>query len=58
MQNAIQFAYELQRAGKPFEMMLYPAQRHSFTDARLNAHSRQLMFDFVMRTIGSPAPPR
>jgi dipeptidyl-peptidase-4 len=54
MQNAIQFAYELQRAGKPFEMMLYPAQRHSFTDARLNAHSRQLMFDFVMRTIGTP----
>ena len=54
MQNAIQFAYELQRAGKSFEMMLYPAQRHSFTDARLNAHSRQLMFDFVMRTIGTP----
>jgi dipeptidyl-peptidase-4 len=54
MQNTIQFAYELQRAGKPFELMLYPLQRHSFTDARLNAHLRQLMFDFVMRTIGTP----
>ena len=53
MQNTIQFAYELQRIGKPFEMMLYPTQRHSFTDARLNAHLRQLMFDFTMRTIGT-----
>jgi dipeptidyl-peptidase-4 len=52
MQNTIQLAYELQRAGKPFEMMLYPLQRHSFTDARMNTHLRQLMFDFVMRTIG------
>jgi dipeptidyl-peptidase-4 len=56
MQNTIQFAYELQRAGKPFEMMLYPTQRHSFTDVRLNHHMRQLMFDFVTRTVSSPAP--
>jgi dipeptidyl-peptidase 4 len=54
MQNSIQFAYELQRAGKSFEMMLYPRQRHSFTDARLNAHLRQMMYDFVMRTVGAP----
>jgi dipeptidyl-peptidase-4 len=53
MQNTIQFAYELQRLGKPFEMMLYPRQRHSFTDVRLNTHLRQLMYDFVMRTIGT-----
>jgi dipeptidyl-peptidase-4 len=51
MQNSIQFAYELQRAGKPFEMMLYPRQRHSFNDARLNTHLRQMMYDFVMRTL-------
>jgi hypothetical protein len=37
-------------------MMLYPAQRHGFNDARLNTHLRQLMFDFVMRTIASSAP--
>ena len=24
MQNSVQFAYELQQAGKPFEMMIYP----------------------------------
>jgi dipeptidyl-peptidase-4 len=56
MQNSVQFAYELQRAGKPFEAMIYPRSRHAFDDARLNAHLRQLMFDFVMKTVGAPAP--
>jgi dipeptidyl-peptidase-4 len=51
LQNTVQFAYELQRAGKPFEMMLYPRSRHGITDARLNLHLRRLMFDFVMRTV-------
>jgi dipeptidyl-peptidase-4 len=55
MQNSIQFAYELQRAGRPFEMMVYPRQRHGFSDARLVAHLRQTMFDFVMRVIRPPA---
>ena len=56
-QNSEQFAYELQRLGKPFEMMIYPRQRHGFTDPRLNKHLRQLMFDFIMRTVGSGTPP-
>lgn len=51
LQNTVQFAYELQRAGKPFEIMIYPRSRHSVTDARLNLHLRQLMYDFVMRSI-------
>ena len=51
MQNTVQFAYELQRAGKPFELMLYPRSRHSVSDARLNLHLRQLMYDFVMRSV-------
>jgi dipeptidyl-peptidase-4 len=51
VQNSVQFAYELQRAGKPFEMMLYPRSRHGVNDARLQTHLRQLMFDFVMRAI-------
>jgi dipeptidyl-peptidase-4 len=49
MQNSVQFAYELQRAGKPFEMMVYPKSRHALGDGRLNTHLRQMMFDFVMR---------
>jgi dipeptidyl-peptidase-4 len=56
MQNSVQFAYELQKAGKPFEMMVYPKSRHGIADARLNTHLRQLMFDFVMRSIGAETP--
>jgi dipeptidyl-peptidase 4 len=56
MQNSVQFAYELQRAGKPFEMMVYPKSRHGISDGRLNSHLRQLMFDFVMRAIGAETP--
>jgi dipeptidyl-peptidase-4 len=56
MQNSIQFAYELQKAGKPFEMMVYAKQRHGFSDSRLVAHLHQTMFDFVMRVI-QPAGP-
>jgi dipeptidyl-peptidase-4 len=52
VQNSIQFAYELQRAGKPFEMMLYPRTRHGVSDARLNTHLWQGIFDFVMKTVG------
>ena len=53
VQNTLQFAYELQRAGKPFEMMLYPRSRHGISDPRLNLHVRQSMLDFVMRTVGN-----
>jgi dipeptidyl-peptidase-4 len=52
VQNSVQFAYELQKAGKPFEMMMYPRSRHGFDDARLTLHLRRTMLDFVVRTIG------
>ena len=51
-QNSEQFAYELQQAGKSFEMMIYPRQRHGVTDPRLHKHLRQLMFDFIMSSVG------
>ena len=35
MQNSVQFAYELQRKGKPFEMMVYATERHGFADPLL-----------------------
>jgi dipeptidyl-peptidase 4 len=56
MQNSVQFAYELQKAGKPFEMMVYAKQRHGFSDPRLTTHLHQTMFDFVMR-VTEPATP-
>jgi dipeptidyl-peptidase 4 len=57
LQNTVQFAYELQRAGKSFEMMLYPKSRHGFADPRLNTHLQQTIFDFVMRTVAPGAAP-
>jgi dipeptidyl-peptidase-4 len=60
IQNSMQFAYELQKAGRPFEMMVYPKSRHGLGDARLNTHLRQLMLDFVMRAVtpnGEPLAP-
>jgi dipeptidyl-peptidase-4 len=59
--NTIQLAHELQKAQKPFEMMLYPQSRHGITDQALVKHMRTLMFDFVRRHLrpDSPAaPPR
>ena len=55
-QNTDQFVYELQRAGKPFELMMYPRQRHGVTDPRLVKHLRQTMFDFTLRTVGAARP--
>jgi len=57
MQNSVQFAYELQRLGKPFEMMVYAKQRHGFSDPLLIKHVHQLEFDFVMRAVGTPPAP-
>ena len=51
MQNSVQFAYELQRRGKPFEFMAYPKSRHSFDDPLLTKHLQQLTLDFVMRSV-------
>jgi dipeptidyl-peptidase-4 len=52
IQNSVQFAYELQKAGKPFEMMVYARQRHGFTDPLLIKHVHQLELDFVLRSVG------
>jgi dipeptidyl-peptidase-4 len=49
LQNTMQFAYELQQAGKQFEMMIYPKSRHGLADAQLSRHERQLMLDFTLK---------
>ena len=48
MANTMQFAYELQKAQKPFQLMLYPKSRHGVTDPVLVKHLRATMFDFVL----------
>jgi dipeptidyl-peptidase-4 len=52
--NTVQMAYELQRAGKPFELMLYPKSRHSVTDPQQVKHLRTVMLDFIERTLLRP----
>jgi dipeptidyl-peptidase-4 len=51
MQNTIQFAYELQKAGKPFQLMLYPKSRHGVTDPLLAKHMRMTMTEFILANL-------
>ncbi|HZS07250.1 MAG TPA: S9 family peptidase [Blastocatellia bacterium] len=51
MQNSIQFIYELEKAGKPFELMVYPKSRHGFSDPRLIKHMRELMLKFIQENL-------
>ena len=55
-QNTMLFAQALQKAGKPFRMMLYPKGRHAVTDAAQVKHMRAMMLDFIEETL--LAPPR
>ena len=48
LQNTLQFTYELQKAGKRFDLMLYPRSRHGVTDPDLNTHLRRGMLDFML----------
>jgi dipeptidyl-peptidase-4 len=51
MQNTMQLAYSLQQAGKPFELMVYPTQRHGVTDPAQVKHLYITMTDFVLRNL-------
>ena len=51
VQNTVQFVYELQKAGKQFQLMLYPKSRHGVTDPLLVKHMRQMMTDFVVANL-------
>jgi dipeptidyl-peptidase-4 len=51
VQNTLQFAYELQKAGKPFQLMMYPRSRHGITDPHQVAHLRATMLAFIEETL-------
>ena len=51
MQNTLQIAWDLQKAGKPFEMMLYPKSRHGISDPDLSLHLRETMARFILKTV-------
>ena len=51
MQNSLQFVYELQRAGKQFQLMVYPRSRHGVTDPLLVKHMREMMLKFILENL-------
>ena len=51
MANTIQFIYDLQKAGKQFELMLYPKSRHGVVDPALVRHMREMMTDFILKNL-------
>jgi dipeptidyl-peptidase-4 len=56
MQNTLAFTYELQKAGKPFRLMLYEKSRHGVADPLLVKHMRQTMLDFTLEMLLKPRP--
>jgi dipeptidyl-peptidase-4 len=51
MQNATQLAFEFQKAGKQFDLMVYPTQRHGLTNPAQVKHWYQMMTDWVLRNL-------
>ncbi|QQS32125.1 MAG: S9 family peptidase [Acidobacteriota bacterium] len=51
MQNTTQLAYELQRADKQFDLMLYPTQRHGISNPALVKHWYTMMTDFIYKNL-------
>jgi dipeptidyl-peptidase 4 len=51
VQNTTQLVYELQKADKQFELMLYPTARHGVTDPNQVKHWYTLMTEFVEKNL-------
>ncbi len=58
MQNTLQFAYELQKAGKSFDMMIYPRSRHRLGGPDQEKHRHIKMLEFVLRHLAAAPTPR
>ncbi|MFN6965028.1 MAG: S9 family peptidase [Pyrinomonadaceae bacterium] len=51
MQNTTQLAYELQKANKQFDLMLYPTARHGVTNPAQVRHWYTMMTDFILKNL-------
>ena len=49
--NTLQFVLELQKAGKSFDLMLYPKNRHGVRQPEQSRHLRKLMTEFVLENL-------
>jgi dipeptidyl-peptidase 4 len=52
MQNTIQLMYELEKAEKPFRLMVYPKSRHGVSDPALVEHLHMTQLDFLSDVLG------
>jgi dipeptidyl-peptidase-4 len=55
-QNTTRFAYELQKAGRVFRLMLYPKSRHSVSEPPLTKHVNATKLAFVEETLLGKTP--
>jgi dipeptidyl-peptidase-4 len=55
-QSTMQLTHALQKAGKPFRMMLYPKSRHGVVDPQQVKHLQGAMLDFIRETLLEKAP--
>jgi len=51
MSNSLQLAYELQKAGKTFDLMIYPKNRHGITNPSQRHHLHKTMTEFFERNL-------
>jgi dipeptidyl-peptidase 4 len=54
LSNTLQLAGALQNAGKQFELMIYPSNRHGITDPQQRFHMQRMMTEFLLRNLQSP----
>lgn len=50
-QHTTWLAYELQKANKQFDMMIYPTQRHGITDPAQNYHYYNMITEYVLKNL-------
>lgn len=50
--NTLQVAKALQKADKPFQMMIYPGAKHAVTDPHQSWHMVQMMDRFLLNALG------
>lgn len=51
LSNTLQMAHALQKAGKPFDMMIYPKNRHGIVEPSQRYHLYQTMTEFLERNL-------
>lgn len=47
--NTLQLAFALQKAAKPFDLMIYPKNRHGIADPSQRYHMHQMMVEFLRK---------